>query len=79
MTKSRPYAMTRVSSIDLQVGVVHLMDGQIIPITRYIGPPDEAPDEGEPVSDFDWVRSVVAGPTADGDWLAVETREDDKP
>jgi hypothetical protein len=66
-----------VSSIDLQNGRVNLTDGQSVPITKYFGDPDEAPDDGEAVSGFDWVRSVVAGPTADGDWLAIETNPGD--
>ena len=67
-----------VSSIDLRDGVVVLADGQLLPITRYLGDPDAAPDDGALVEGFDWVTSVVAGPDADGDWYAVHVSDEDR-
>lgn len=68
-----------VSSVDLFHGVVVLSDGQRVDITKYLGPEEEAPPEGESieVSGFDWVRSVVAGPDADGFWHTITISEDD--
>lgn len=62
----------RVSSIDLPSGFVVLVDGQHVPITRYLGSADLAPEDDAPVEGFDWVESVIAGPDADGNWLTVE-------
>jgi hypothetical protein len=61
-----------VTRIDLEGGYVALNDGQRVPIAKYLGPPDEAPADGENVTGFDWVKTVVAGPDADGKWLTVE-------
>lgn len=70
--------MTHVSSIDLPNGVVALADGQRIPITRYLGPADLAPEDNAEIDGFDWVSQVVAGPDADGNWLVVEVTEGPK-
>jgi hypothetical protein len=59
------------SSVDLPSGVILLTDGQRLPITRYLGPADQAPDDGENVREFSWVQSVVGGPDADGKWWTV--------
>lgn len=63
---------------DLQSGVVILNDGQHVEITKYFGPPDEAPDDWADVDGFDWVRCVVAGPDANGNWLTVEVTDEDR-
>lgn len=67
-----------VSSIDLQDGIVILTDGQRVPITQYLGPPELAPDDGTDVDGFDWVASVVAGPDADGNWISALVIDDDR-
>jgi hypothetical protein len=68
----------RASRVDLPAGELVLTDGQRVPITKYFGPPDEAPADGEDVKGFDWVKFVVAGPDADGNWLAVEVTDEDR-
>lgn len=70
--------MTAVSSIDLRNGVVRLAHGERVPITSYFGAEDEAPEDNEDVRDFNWVHSVVAGPTAEGQWVAVLVTDEDK-
>lgn len=64
--------------VDLRKGVVILTDGQRVPITKYLGPPDEAPDDDTEVLSFDWVRTVVAGPDADGQWLTLLVTDEDR-
>ena len=64
--------------IDLRSGTIMLTDGQKIPITKYFGPEDKAPAEESPVTDFEWVHSVVAGPDADGKWWSVVVPDEDK-
>lgn len=68
----------RISSVDLVGGKVILADGQRAPITKYLGPEDKAPADGEEVAGFDWVASVVAGPDADGNWIVAAVSDDDK-
>jgi hypothetical protein len=67
-----------VLRVDLPAGVIILVDGQRVPITQYLGAPDEAPDDDEPVVSFDWVKTVVAGPDADGEWHSVQVLDDDR-
>ncbi len=66
------------SSINLSAGTVMLTDGQRLPITRYLGPADEAPPEDTPVDGFDWVSTIIAGPDADGEWWAIQVEDADR-
>lgn len=70
--------MTGVASINLQDGVVVLTDGQHVPITKYLGPPEGAPSDGESVDGFEWVTAIVAGPDADGNWISAPITEEDR-
>lgn len=67
-----------VSRVDLPAGHVVLIDGQHVPITKYLGAPDEAPGDGADVVSFDWVKTVVAGPDADGKWHSVQVTDEDR-
>jgi hypothetical protein len=62
---------------DLKEGVV-IMNGQRVPITKYFGASGKIPEDGSDVDGFDWVRTVVAGPDADGKWLTVEVTDEDR-
>jgi hypothetical protein len=73
-----PTSKLGCSSIDLPDGTIMLTDGQRLPITRYLGPTDEAPPEGASVDGFAWVSTIVAGPDADGEWWTIQVENADR-